>query len=103
VVACAGAPTCSSAHLAARAVAPLIAETAAPQLNSAFSIHISGCGKGCAHAGKAALTIVGTSDGCAVIGNGTVRDAPFATVATDGLPAAIARFAREAKGEAGHV
>ena len=49
VVACAGAPICASAHIAARAIAPHIAETAAPHLDGSFKIHISGCAKGCAH------------------------------------------------------
>jgi len=103
VVACAGAPICSSAHIAARTMAPLVAATAAAHLDSAFEIHISGCAKGCAHAGKAALTIVGRPDGCAVIANGSVRDAPFATAATNELPSVIARYVRETKREGSHV
>ncbi len=47
----------------------------------AVTIHISGCAKGCAHAAPAALTIVGTAEGCALIANGSARDAPFAVVA----------------------
>ena len=42
-----------------------------------FDIHISGCAKGCAHAEPAALTVVGTPDGCALIADGSARDAPF--------------------------
>ena len=93
VIACAGAPICASAHLAARAMAPHIAEIAAP-----FDIHISGCAKGCAHPRPAALTIVGTPAGCALVANGTARDTPFAMVSPEGLPAAIGRCA-----EGGHV
>jgi precorrin-3B synthase len=100
IVACAGAPICSSAHLAARAIAALVAEVADTQLDAAFKIHISGCAKGCAHAGIAALTVVGSASGCALIADGSTHDAPFTTIATDQLPAAIARYAREAKGEA---
>jgi precorrin-3B synthase len=95
VIACAGAPVCASAHIASRALAPRIAKEAE------CTIHISGCAKGCAHAGPVALTIVGTADGCALIGNGSARDAPFAVVPTGELPAAIAAFAK--KREAGHV
>jgi precorrin-3B synthase len=94
VIACAGAPICSSAHIAARAVAPHIAEIAAPQLGPAFDIHISGCAKGCAHARAAALTIVGSADGCALIAGGSVRDRPFASVATPELAAAIEQCVR---------
>ena len=100
IVACAGAPICSSAHLAARAVAPLVAEIAGTQLDAAFNVHISGCAKGCAHAGPAALTVIGSPGGCALIANGSKHDAPFTTIETDQLPAAIAGFARDAKREA---
>jgi precorrin-3B synthase len=92
VVACAGAPICAAAEIASRAIAPLVATIAAPLVDGAFNIHISGCAKGCAHPARAALTVVGTPAGCALIANGTTRDAPFRIVATGGLPAAIAEF-----------
>ncbi len=56
VIACAGAPICESAHIAARDLAPLVAQAAAPFVGSALQIHISGCAKGCAHPTPAALT-----------------------------------------------
>ena len=99
VVACAGAPFCASGYLAARTIAQSIAETAAPSVNSSVTIHVSGCAKGCAHPAPAGLTIVGTPDGCALVTNGTARDAPFARVPTDHLAPALAR----AIGELGHV
>ncbi len=98
VVACAGAPICASAHIPARRLAPLVAEAAAGYLNAAFKVHISGCAKGCAHANAAALTIVGSSDGCALVADGTARDAPFAVTAADEIPAAVARYARIRRG-----
>jgi precorrin-3B synthase len=97
VIACAGAPICASAHIAARAMAPRIAEIAAPYLGDLFNIHVSGCAKGCAHATPAALTVVGTPAGCALVANGSARDEPFAVVAVDQLPRAIANAAREAR------
>jgi precorrin-3B synthase len=103
VVACAGAPICASADIAARAIAPQIAAAAAPHLDGSFKIHVSGCGKGCAHPTPAALTVVGTSAGCALISNGSTRDAPFATVAMNELPAAIAEIARGLKHKDDHV
>ena len=99
VIACAGAPVCSAAHIAARAIAPQIAAIAAPHLGPDFDIHISGCAKGCAHVRAAALTVVGSPGGCALIANGSVRDAPFATVATDQLPAAIGQYVRAGQHE----
>jgi precorrin-3B synthase len=95
VIACAGAPICASGHIAARAIAPMIATTAAASAD--FAIHVSGCAKGCAHAGAAALTIVGTTAGCALIANGSARDVPFTTVPPGNLAAAIARHVSEAR------
>ncbi len=69
VVACAGAPACGSARLATRELAPAIAEAAKPLLDGSLTIHLSGCAKGCAHPGAAALTFVGPDrlvvQGCA--------------------------------------
>ncbi|MGD0148431.1 MAG: precorrin-3B synthase [Xanthobacteraceae bacterium] len=99
VIACAGAPICASADIAARALAPQIAAAAAPHLDGAFKIHISGCAKGCALPAPAALTVVGTASGCALVANGSTRDAPFKIVTTNELPAAIAEIARRHKHE----
>jgi len=101
VVACAGAPICASAFIASRALAPVIAATAAAQLGG--TVHISGCAKGCAHASAAALTVVGTPDGCALIADGFARDTPFAIVPADELQSAIANYARCLNREAAHV
>jgi precorrin-3B synthase len=95
VIACAGAPVCAAAHIAARAVAPAIAAAAVPFLNRSFTIHVSGCAKGCAHPRPAALTVVGTPEGCALVHDGSPRDVPHAVVPAHELPAAIARAAYE--------
>ena len=99
VVACAGAPICASAHIAARAIGPVIAATAGPYLDGSFKIHVSGCTKGCAHPAPAALTIVGTATGCALVADGTARDTPFMTTAADQLPATVAHFVRDRRRE----
>jgi precorrin-3B synthase len=103
VFACAGAPICASAHIPARALAPRIAEIAASRLGPHFDIHISGCSKGCAHFKRTALTLVGTSAGCALIAGGTARDVAFATTSVDELPGAVARFINGPAEESGHV
>jgi precorrin-3B synthase len=103
VVACAGAPICASANIAARAIAPLVAAAAAPHLDGSFKIHISGCAKGCAHPVPAALTVVGTTAGCVLIADGSVQDTAFKTVATNELPDAVAEIARGLKHEDTHV
>jgi precorrin-3B synthase len=96
VVACAGAPICASAHIAARAMAPSVAESLALLRGVPRTIHISGCAKGCAHPAAATLTIVGTPDGAAFVANGAARDTPFAIVPLDQLPVAIAAAIAEA-------
>ncbi len=103
VVACAGAPICASAHLASRALAPLIATSVAPYLDGAFTIHVSGCAKGCAQAAPATLTLVGVPGGCALIADGSVRDTAFVIVPDSDLPAAVAKFARDRKPGGEHV
>lgn len=101
VAACAGAPVCTSAHIAARAIAPRVTDIAAPYLDGSRTIHISGCAKGCAHAAPAALTVVGTPDGCALVADGSASDAPFVQIPAQDAPAAIARAMRERWHEAG--
>ena len=90
VIACAGAPICSSAYIAARRLAPHVAAAIGSGIDGAATIHISGCAKGCAHPMPAALTIVGTADGCALVRNGSAHDAPFAIIAAHDLAAAVA-------------
>jgi precorrin-3B synthase len=103
VIACAGAPLCASGHIATRTLAPLIAEVAAPLHGKLATIHLSGCAKGCAHPRKAALTIVGSPAGCELVADGSARDAPFAVVANEDLPAVVAKYARTLSREAHHV
>jgi precorrin-3B synthase len=95
VFACAGAPLCASAHIAARAIAPALAVAAAPYLRDGLTVHISGCAKGCAHPGAAPLTVVGTPGGCDLVANGAARDAAFATAFVHDLPAQVAAYLRD--------
>jgi precorrin-3B synthase len=95
VIACAGAPLCASAYIAARAIAPDVAATAAPYLSDGLCIHVSGCAKGCAHPGTTPLTVVGTPGDCALVANGSARDAPFAAAPLHELPNVIADHLRE--------
>jgi precorrin-3B synthase len=95
VIACAGAPLCASAYIPARAIAPNIATAAARYLNDGLVIHVSGCAKGCAHPGAAPLTVVGTPGDCALVANGSARDAAFAAASLHELPDAIADHLRE--------
>lgn len=87
VVACAGAPICSSGQISARALAPVIAQ-AVRAANIAGPVHVSGCAKGCAHAGPTPLSIFGRAGSCDIH-----LDGKFVTSATaDALPAELERL-----------
>jgi precorrin-3B synthase len=94
VVACAGAPVCAAAEIPTRALAPAVA-AAADRLDRQTMIHLSGCAKGCAHPGPAALTIVGIDGKCGIVHDGTARDVPRTLVNTDDLPAYVAQLAMQ--------
>ncbi|WP_095202281.1 precorrin-3B synthase [Mesorhizobium carmichaelinearum] len=73
IAACPGTPACASGHIATRDIAETIAENA-DILD--FTLHISGCAKGCAHPGPAALTIVGGENGAGLVVNATAKALP---------------------------
>ena len=78
ISACPGAPACASGYLPARSLAAQIASDFAALEGS---LHISGCAKGCAHPGKADITIVGSENGAGIVVAGTARDVPLAYTA----------------------
>ncbi|WP_395450944.1 precorrin-3B synthase [Aminobacter sp. UC22_36] len=76
IAACPGAPACASGMIAARDVAAEIAQGIGQDLDPTLSLHVSGCAKGCAHPGPAALTIVGDEKGAAFVVGGTAKGLP---------------------------
>ncbi len=79
VAACAGEPGCR------RATTPVLDHAArwATLLGPAgaaggIALHVSGCAKGCAHPGAAALTLVAQDGRYALVADGTASDAPLA-------------------------
>ncbi len=72
VIACSGAPRCREAQADTRALAAELAPSIAPD----GRLHVSGCAKGCAHSGPAAITLVATRDGFDLIRNGSTHDTP---------------------------
>ncbi|MGY8676364.1 precorrin-3B synthase [Bradyrhizobium sp. UFLA05-153] len=72
VIACSGAPRCREAHADTRALAATLAPHIAPDAR----LHVSGCAKGCAHSGPAAVTLVATRDGFDLVRCGSTRDMP---------------------------
>jgi precorrin-3B synthase len=89
VVACAGAPACGSALLSTRQLAPAIARAAGPLLDGSLLIHVSGCPKGCAHPGAAALTLVGPDR---LVVQGRACDPPQGTASADDFMAGLSRL-----------
>jgi len=92
VIACAGAPACASASLSTRRLAPAIAQAAKPLLDGSITIHVSGCAKGCAHPGAAALTLVGPDR---LVLQGRAFDAPQGRVSPANLLAGLERLQTE--------
>jgi precorrin-3B synthase len=73
VIACSGAPRCREAHADTRALAASLA----PSIGAAARLHVSGCAKGCAHSGAAAITLVATAKGFDLVRGGSTRDEPI--------------------------
>ena len=96
VAACAGAPICASGEIPTRAMARIIAAAAAPLLvDGSVTLHLSGCRKGCAHSGRAAVTAVGNAGECDLVINGSARDRPVERVKPDDLARRIAVLATD--------
>ena len=70
VAACVGQPGCASATVVTRGLAARLRPA------SGIDIHVSGCSKGCAHPGPAALTLVGRDGRFDVVRRGRAGDMP---------------------------
>jgi precorrin-3B synthase len=78
IAACPGAPACASGHIATRKIAEEIAKEAGDTFNPSFSLHVSGCAKGCAHPAEASLTLVGGEKGAGLVVSGMAKGLPAA-------------------------
>jgi precorrin-3B synthase len=76
IAACPGTPACASGRIATRAIAETIAKQSADLFDASLTLHISGCAKGCAHPGAAALTLVGDENGAGLVVDGTAKALP---------------------------
>lgn len=72
VEACSGAPACLQALAPVRALASRLAR----DVPEGRRLHVSACAKGCAHPGRADLTLVATADGFDLIRGGSAHDTP---------------------------
>lgn len=91
VAVCPGQPACASATFETR---PLAARAAAfPRLlDGSFTLHISGCAKGCAHPEPALVTLSGQPDGIALSFDGKACSPPTATLAAARAPEALRKL-----------
>jgi precorrin-3B synthase len=74
ISACPGKPACGNATVDTRADATRLAASRA----AAGPVHVSGCAKGCAHPGPAALTLVGADGRYDLVIDGRAGDVPIA-------------------------
>jgi precorrin-3B synthase len=95
IAACPGKPACTSGRIKTRTIAEYIAATQAGFLDGSFTLHVSGCTKGCAHPGAAALTVVGYKGAAGLVVNASAKalslDSASCNDAARGL-AAIAKL-----------
>lgn len=92
VIACTGAPGCLQAAQPTRA----LARSLASHLPDDTVLHVSGCSKGCAHAGAANFTLTAQAGGFDLIRNGHARDLPLRTGLTAAYLSAHPALLREA-------
>jgi precorrin-3B synthase len=76
IAACPGEPACASGRIATREIAETVASGHAGLLDGSFTLHVSGCAKGCAHPATAALTLVGGENGAGLVVDGTAKALP---------------------------
>jgi precorrin-3B synthase len=93
---CPGAPACANASTETRRDAQRLVELLKEDGVSVSSLHISGCEKGCARRGAAAVTLVACDGRYDVIGNAG-PDGPIAVagVASFEMPQAVEKFIRD--------
>ncbi|UHS57834.1 precorrin-3B synthase [Agrobacterium vaccinii] len=94
IAVCAGKPACASGFIATRDLAEHAATDCASLLDGSFTLHLSGCCKGCAHPLPATLAFAGSSDGLAFTFSGRVSDTPQAVLPLADRKAALSRLAR---------
>lgn len=92
IVACPGQRGCGSGLIDPRALTDLLVTTAPALLDGSLTLHLSGCGKGCAHPAAAPLGLTGTPGGIALVVGGRAGDAPVAVLAPADLGPALSRL-----------
>jgi precorrin-3B synthase len=93
IAACPGKPACASGHIGTRTMAERVARRNSEWLDGSFTLHVSGCAKGCAHPGSAAVTLVGGENGAGLVVNGTAGATASGYTAVEQAASALSRIA----------
>lgn len=93
IAVCSGKPGCASAYIATHELGTHAARHMSGLLDGSLSLHMSGCGKGCAHPASAPLTFSGSADGLAFIYSGRAGDAADVILPFPEQHAALSRLA----------
>ncbi|MCW0981870.1 precorrin-3B synthase [Agrobacterium sp. BT-220-3] len=94
IAVCPGTPGCASAFFPTHDLAAFASEECASLLDGSFTLHISGCGKGCAHPAASLLTFSGTADGLAFSISGRPCDPQDDILPFEQQRTALSRLAR---------
>lgn len=89
---CAGSRGCASAFYDTRKLAEKVLLHAPELLVGSEQVHLSGCGKGCAHPAPTPIAIVGAREGYGLVVNGAASAVPAAYVAENGIDFALQRL-----------
>ena len=89
--ACIGSDGCTSGHGPSRSLATELLHSQPALFDGSWTLHLSGCAKGCAHPRPSDLALVGEPGGWAVIRGGRAGDAPLAHLHPTELAPAFAR------------
>ena len=91
---CSGAPACGSALLPTHELADFAARECADVLDGSFTLHISGCAKGCAHPAPSLIGLSGRAEGLALSVSARVCDDAAVIIDPTDQFAALSRIAR---------
>jgi precorrin-3B synthase len=94
IAVCPGAPACGSALLPAHELADFAAKECADVLDGSFTLHISGCAKGCAHPTPSLIGLSGRPEGLALSVSARVSSDEATIIARADQFAALSRLAR---------
>ncbi|MEA1843144.1 MULTISPECIES: precorrin-3B synthase [Agrobacterium] len=94
IAVCPGTPGCASAFFPTHDLAAFASRELASMLDGSFTLHLSGCGKGCAHPAPSFLTFSGTADGLAFSFSGRACDPQDGILPFEQQRTALSRLAR---------